>query len=85
MVHPSNIARLYTSIAASDTLGALVGAPAMSFGLQNGLRLGGQWVGLPFMVLSVLFLAVTGIMFLVRADPGQAASYEPIGDGAEDD
>lgn len=84
MVHPSNIAMLYTTIAVTDTLGLLAGGPAMSFALQYGMRLGGAWVGLPYMVLSVLFLAVTGIMFLVRVEPGRAAGYEPVGDGGDD-
>ncbi|KAF8537766.1 major facilitator superfamily domain-containing protein [Trichophaea hybrida] len=76
MVHPSNIGKLYTSIAVFDTLGALVGGPSMSLAFQWGIKLGGGWIGLPFLVLAILSTVVTVVVFMVRLAP--TASYEPL-------
>ncbi|KAF8243213.1 hypothetical protein K440DRAFT_77325 [Wilcoxina mikolae CBS 423.85] len=76
MVHPSNIGKLYTSIAVFDTLGALVGGPSISLAFQWGIKLGGGWIGLPFLVLAMLSAVVTVVVFMVRL--ASAANYEPL-------
>jgi len=76
MVHPSNIGKLYTSIAVFDTLGALVGGPSISIAFQLGIKFGGGWIGLPFLLLAVLSAAVTVVVFMVRLAPD--AGYEPL-------
>lgn len=76
MVDASNIGKLYTSIAVFDTLGGLIAGPALSVAFRWGMKLGGAWIGLPFLVSAVLFAFVMVIMFLVRLKTDNR--YEPL-------
>jgi hypothetical protein len=82
MVDPSHVGLLYTTISVLDTLGGLVAGPAVSFAFRKGLRLGGPWIGLPFLVSAGLFVAVAAVVWVVRVRP---AGYEPLAsrDGVE--
>jgi hypothetical protein len=66
MVAPEHVPRLYTSIALSDTAGGLVAGPFLSLTFHFGLRLGGAWLGLPFLVSAGLLAMVGVLVFSVR-------------------
>lgn len=66
LVPPASIARLYTAIAITETVGGLIAGPSYSLVFQIGLGVGGGWLGLPFMVSAALFVIVVGIMLAVR-------------------
>lgn len=66
MVMPEHVPRLYTFIALSDTVGSLVAGPFLSLTFHFALRLGGAWLGLPFLVSAFLLAMVALLVFNAR-------------------
>lgn len=61
-----DIGRLYAVIAIMDGIGSLVAGPLFSLMFRWGLKLGGDWLGLPFLLTTALFLLITAAIFAVR-------------------
>lgn len=61
-----DIGRLYAVIAIMDGIGSLVAGPLFSLMFRWGLKLGGSWLGLPFLLTTALFLLITAALFTVR-------------------
>ena len=62
----SDIGRLYAVIAVMEGIGSLVAGPGMAFAFRVGMKMGEAWLGLPFLVATVLFGGIAGVMFWVR-------------------
>ncbi|KAH6648823.1 major facilitator superfamily domain-containing protein [Truncatella angustata] len=62
----SDIARLYAVISVVEGIGSLVAAPGMALAFRIGIKLGQEWLGLPFGFAGVLFGLVAIIVFSVK-------------------
>lgn len=65
LVEPHTIATLNTTISLIEVIMGLT-APAMSWLLGRGFELGGQWMGLPFLVTSLMAMATAVMLFIVK-------------------
>ncbi|OAR01629.1 hypothetical protein LLEC1_03284 [Akanthomyces lecanii] len=63
---PERIGVLYSVMAVLDSLGLMVAAPATAAVFRIGLRLGGVWIGLPFILSGGLMAMSTVVLFAVR-------------------
>jgi MFS-type transporter involved in bile tolerance (Atg22 family) len=52
-VDQRHIARLYTLLNIVDSIGAVLAGPLMAWAFIVGIRLKGNWLGLPYIVLAV--------------------------------
>ncbi|KAM3482533.1 hypothetical protein MY5147_000167 [Beauveria neobassiana] len=59
MVEPRFMSLLYSGVTSVTYAGLIVGGPVFSTALKWGLKLGGIWIGLPFLVAAVLFTVAT--------------------------
>lgn len=64
LVEPNRVAELYTIIGVVDTLGLMLGGPLLAWLFQRGMKLGGMFVGLPFVALGLIYAVVAS--FLLR-------------------
>jgi hypothetical protein len=64
------IATAFSFISIVDTLGATLGAPLLAGMLRKGLKMGGNWMGMPFFftALTAAFFAVVLCFVSVRED-----------------
>jgi hypothetical protein len=63
MVEPQYLTLLYPSVITVTFLGFIVGGPIMAGALQWGLQVGGVWIGMPFLVTTVLsFMATLAVL-----------------------
>lgn len=65
LVEQHHVARLYTVLGIVNTLGLMIRGPLLAGMFQEGLQLGGFWIGLPFYLVSGLFACVTFLMFVI--------------------
>lgn len=49
----SDTAKLYTLVATTDAIAHLIASPMLQFTWSRALKIGGRWLPLPFMVLTV--------------------------------
>lgn len=59
MVDPWYMSLLYTSVTSVTYAGLIVGGPVFAAAFQWGLKLGGIWIGMPFLIAAVLFTVAT--------------------------
>jgi hypothetical protein len=77
LVEPHHIGTLYTLIAVCETTGTMVAGPLLSTSFSWGLKLGGLWVGMPFMVVGCLYSIATLIVWTVRIPkPSVSSSFD---------
>ena len=57
-VSPAQVSILYVALGMSNTLASLIAAPLLASSFSLGLKLGGAWIGLPFWVSALLYVAV---------------------------
>ncbi|KAJ4263465.1 hypothetical protein NW762_006284 [Fusarium torreyae] len=74
VVEPHTVATLNTTIALTEVIMGLT-APAMSWFLARGIELGGSWIGLPFLVATILALGTATMMFVLRLPEGVAQAH----------
>jgi hypothetical protein len=55
LVLPNQIGILYTSLAAVQSIGALVAGPLLATTFRMGMGLGDAWLGLPFLAASAMY------------------------------
>ena len=53
------MATLFVAMSVVDTIGLLVFSPLMPLAFSRGLHMGGLWVGLPFMIASLIYVVAT--------------------------
>lgn len=63
LVKDEEIARLYTAMSLVQTLIMVVAPPVIAGLFQEGMKKGGQWIGLPLLVGGLLFGVATGAMW----------------------
>lgn len=63
VVEPHTIGTLNTAIGWVEQLSTLVSAPVISALLRAGTRIGGAWVGLPYMAATVMAVCGTVLVF----------------------
>ncbi|OAA82646.1 Major facilitator superfamily domain, general substrate transporter [Akanthomyces lecanii RCEF 1005] len=63
---PERTGALYSVMAVLDSIGMMIAAPATAAIFKSGLRLGGMWIGLPYILSGVLMMISTAILFAVR-------------------
>lgn len=68
LVKPTELARLFTVVSMLETISVLVALPTVASLYATGLRLGGGWVGLPFIVSGTLFFMTTAATWALRLD-----------------
>ncbi|ATY60309.1 MFS multidrug [Cordyceps militaris] len=68
MVEPRYVSLLYTSVTSVTYAGLVVGGPVFAAAFQWGLKIGGIWIGMPFLVTTALFLIITVIVYVVRVN-----------------
>lgn len=56
MVEQKHLATIFTTISVLSSLGSLIGAPLLAYTFKQGLKLGGIWIGLPFLVATGCFM-----------------------------
>lgn len=59
MVDKRHLGLVFTSVTVITNGGIIVGGPLMAAAFQWGLHLGHSWVGMPFLVSTVLFVVAT--------------------------
>lgn len=74
LVQPTEVARLFTVMSLVQTVSVLVASPVMASLYRRGLRMGGGWVGLPFLVGGALFAVATGAIWALRLDRSKVKS-----------
>jgi len=66
LVEQHHIGTLYQIISVCGQLGLLVAGPILSTAFSFGLKLGGFWTGLPYIVAGCMFGTATIIVFTLR-------------------
>nr|POE90637.1 efflux pump ustt [Quercus suber] len=66
LVPAHHIARLYSVITIVDTLGSMFGAALLADLFQQGLKVGGIWIGAPFFFVGLMSLTFLILMMIVR-------------------
>ncbi|MCJ1310721.1 hypothetical protein MMC25_004387 [Agyrium rufum] len=68
LVEAKYLTLLYTTLAVVDTVSMMLSGPMLTNLLRAGIKLGGTWMGLPFLIMSVFYLVmVIPVVFLVKA------------------
>ena len=78
LVEQDSLATLNTTLATAETLMGLAGVPALGWLLSEGIRLGGAWMGLPFLFTSLCAALAAAAMFVFRL-PREAAGKDEGG------
>ncbi|KAK5112042.1 hypothetical protein LTR62_004576 [Meristemomyces frigidus] len=66
LVPSHHIARVYSIITLLETLGGMFGGALTAALFKAGLRLGGGWIGLPWLFVGGVGCVCTGLLFAVR-------------------
>lgn len=74
LVKPTEVARLFTVMSLLEIVSVLVASPLVASLYETGLKIGGGWVGLPFLVGGTLFAVATVAILALRLDPGEVKS-----------
>lgn len=77
-----HVAMLYTTVSFVEMSGILISGPVIATTFRYGLKLGGVWVGLPFLSAACLFCVAAVIILRVdfkHSDKvDHSAAYVPI-------
>ncbi|KAJ5908771.1 hypothetical protein N7495_001453 [Penicillium taxi] len=85
LVERDETARLYTVVEIIQSIGNVVASLSITTVFQLGLRLGGFWIGLAWMMTSTLFCMVGVSIFLFQLPPALPTSPEFVVGEFEDD
>ncbi|KAJ4405922.1 hypothetical protein N0V82_010222 [Gnomoniopsis sp. IMI 355080] len=72
-VDPVHRSRLFGLVGMVEIVGQIYAQPMLAELFKIGMRLGGEWIGLPYFGLSVLVAVVTGLLLFVKVTPKQPA------------
>ncbi|KAK0645422.1 major facilitator superfamily domain-containing protein [Cercophora newfieldiana] len=70
---------LYSLISIADVVGSLYAGPALAWLFQTGMRLGGLWLGLPYVGLAVMLALAAVALVFVRVSSGAWGQVEAVG------
>lgn len=68
LVAADHVGTLYSAAAVMQSLGNLVAGPLFACGFNLGMRLGEEWLGLPFLLAALLFVIVFAAISCIRLD-----------------
>lgn len=66
LVEDHHIAILNTLIGITESVGVMVASPVLAMSLSLGLKMGGAWIGLPFLLAALFAMIVTTIAWAFR-------------------
>lgn len=66
LVLPRQTGAVNTAIALAQSFGAMLSGPVLAFAFRRGVAVGGIWVGLPYMVASLLFVGASALVSGIR-------------------
>ncbi|KAI9730352.1 MAG: hypothetical protein M1834_005862 [Cirrosporium novae-zelandiae] len=76
LVEPHHIGRLYGLISIMESIGLMLWGPWLAFLFHAGMKMGGGWIGLPYLISSLFYgIAVLGLFFL-RLRPGEVGDRD---------
>lgn len=78
-VDPIHRSRLFGLLSMVEIVGQIYAQPLLAELFKIGMRLGGEWIGLPYFGMAVIVAVVTGLLLFVRVSP-KADSPESIND-----
>ncbi|KAK2017178.1 major facilitator superfamily transporter [Colletotrichum eremochloae] len=73
--------RLYSIISLVETVGLIYTEPMLAELFTLGMRLGGPWIGLPYLAVAGFCLADLGLLLLVRLPPPEDVKRAPGDEG----
>ncbi|KAJ5102518.1 hypothetical protein N7532_003047 [Penicillium argentinense] len=85
LVERDQTARLYTVIEILQSVGNVVASLTITAVFQLGLRLGGFWIGLAWMVTSSLFCMVAAAIWVFRLPPAPRNEEFVVGEFGDDE
>ncbi|KAJ4397730.1 hypothetical protein N0V93_001965 [Gnomoniopsis smithogilvyi] len=68
-VDPVHRSRLFGLVGMVEIVGQIYAQPMLAELFKIGMRLGGEWIGLPYFGLSILVAIVTGLLLFVKVTP----------------
>lgn len=68
-VDPIHRSRLFGLVSMVEIVGQIYAQPMLAELFKIGMRLGGEWIGLPYLGLAILVAVVTGLLLFVRVSP----------------
>lgn len=71
----ADIGRLYAAMGVVDSIGGLTAGPVISLAFHEGMRYGGGWIGLPFLLCAGLYVIAGLVLMMVRTS-GRRSSEE---------
>jgi MFS family permease len=77
LVEEHHVGTVNSLIGFMEMVGMTVTGPLLAGGLSVGLKLGGAWVGLPFIISGLFFVVSTAILWVFKLPDGRRASAEP--------
>ncbi|KAH8668573.1 major facilitator superfamily domain-containing protein [Xylariales sp. PMI_506] len=85
MVDQLHLATVFTALSVMTSLGSLIGAALLAYAFKEGMKLGGIWIGSPFLIATICFaLALSAISFApTHAREGGAEENGPLLDDDE--
>ncbi|KAF4783968.1 major facilitator superfamily transporter [Colletotrichum scovillei] len=76
--------RLYSIISLVETAGQTYTQPMLAGLFSLGMKLGGAWIGLPYLGVAGFCVAALGLLLMVRLPPAEGKGTHAMGDDGED-
>lgn len=76
-VDPVHRSRLFGLVGMVEIVGQIYAQPMLAELFALGMRLGGEWIGLPYLGLAVLVAVVTVLLLFVRVSPKVGSQEAP--------
>ncbi|KAI3546267.1 major facilitator superfamily transporter [Colletotrichum filicis] len=76
--------RLYSIISLVETAGQTYTQPMLAGLFSLGMKLGGAWIGLPYLGVAGFCVAALGLLLMVRLPPAEGKGPHAMGDDGED-
>lgn len=78
-VDPVHRSRLFGLVSMVEIVGQIYAQPMLAELFKIGMRLGGEWIGLPYFGLAIIVAVVTGLLLFVRVS-SKAESQQSTND-----
>jgi hypothetical protein len=66
IVDKTHVNTMYTTISVFETMGSIIAGPLLAGAFRIGLKLGGAWIGLPFLAAGCLFGSAAVIVISIN-------------------
>lgn len=75
-VDPEHVSRMFGIVSMIEIVGSIYARPMLAELFSLGMKLGGQWIGLPYYGLTVLFAMLAVLFWFIRV-PGKPGGRDP--------